>query len=225
VSALAGRLAGGAAGAAGSAAAGAAGAAGTGRGLSASIGALAKNAGNFGKATAAISMFIGGLSAQFDQDLDASGMNALEKFNTGAVSGLLSGADFLANSVNSLLGLDDVLGEADLAGMFTQFQIDQERKMNELIARRDAERDARNTAQFPAWDLETARRRAETTMGQINNMREAGTLDAETHAILTGRFNGSSPEDLRAYFERLATAMEENNRLMRRQTDSIEGGQ
>lgn len=70
---------------------------------------------------------------------------------------------------------------------------------------------------------QTSRRSATPgSQGHIENMKAMGSIDAETHAILTGRYNGQSPTDMKSYFDRLATAMEENNRLMRRQTDAIE---
>ena len=83
----------------------------------------------------------------------------------------------------------------------------------------------KNSTSFENLDFfEQQEKRAATTgtIATIDAYRAGGLVDTETHAILTGRFNGNSPEDLRTYFERLSNAMEENNRLMRRQTDAIE---
>lgn len=106
-----------------------------------------------GRITLPLTAMFGGGMGYYDEELQASGMNNSERIRTGIGETFLGAFDWAANTTNSLLGLSDVLGEANLAGSFREIMIENERAINAAIeARNAADLAARPAAFSPATD-------------------------------------------------------------------------
>ena len=180
-------------------------------------------------AAAAFEVGLSGIFAIFDQELKKEGYTGLQRFSIGLGQGMGDVVDWASNSgnwiINQVLGTD-LKTDNDLGGWYRDYMLGkQDFSGNQLDPQTGYRLDESGNVITPQFeDLSLARQqdlRMQTPMGHLDNMREYGLLDQETHAILTGRTFPRMEE----YLRRQAELLEETNRQLQRLTRITEDNQ
>lgn len=160
----------------------------------------------------ALSALIGGAMGAFDTEKQDANMHLLGRINSGAIEGILGSFDFLANLVNSSLGVQDYVGKANLAGMAREFELSNSRKIQDLANQKNS---------IPVFDPATQR-------VNTDNMITKGALLDEKGNIRTQVSDDNKwrhPDRGEEYLKQLADIAAKQTAILERINRTIEDGQ